>query len=912
MDELLGEFLAETDENLDRLDVELMRFEREPNNREVLNKIFRLVHTIKGTCGFFGLERLSALAHAAETRLGRYRDGQPVTVEGVSVILASLDRIKEILKGLESGSEPPGEDSDLIAKLEALGEEGQAETAHEGIAAASPIGPPDAPDDDIRGQDTSGTLARSFTPASKARQFFNVEPVAGEAPSRDAAQNVEEHEVQPDPAESMAETSSAKAQQAPEGEREGRLDEANRDLTQRVRVKVETLEHLMTTVSELVLTRNQLLDVARRAGDPGFKAPLHRLSNVTSELQRGIMKARMLPVSKAWQKLPRLVRELSLSLDKPIKLVTEGGDVELDRQVLDLIRDPLTHLIRNAADHGIESRQVRQAAGKPEQGSIRLKAFAEGGHIVIEIADDGRGLDARAIQRKCIERGLATESELANLSNADLQQFIFRPGFSTAPEITDISGRGVGLDVVRSDVELIGGTVELKSSGPRGSVFAMRIPLTLAITAALIVESEGLRFALPQHNVVEVVRAKGGSDYRIEMINNAPQLRLRGKLVPVFDLAELLGERGAEARSPERFENEMSTVAVLELGARVFGLMIDDVLRTEEIVVKPKASLLRSLSVFSGNTILGDGSVIMIIDTAALAHLAGVDDIRIDSLEEPEEAETAPEAEKVPLLLFHAGSPLRKAVPLSLVTRLEEIPASQLEPCDEGYVLRYRDGLMPVLFMDGVTRRSGDDLQPILVFNEDGRNVGLAIDEILDVVEEPVSMEIRSSTPGILGAFQVQGEVAEMVDISRYVGEGLGHRILVKETETRRALKVLLVDDSQFFRNMLAPLLSASGYDVTLAGSAHEALELKEEGQLFDAIVSDLEMPDLDGIGFAEKVKADPAWRSTPMIALSSHTSPRLIARTRAAGFTDYVGKFDRQKLMDALESCCSRWETAA
>ncbi|ODA67714.1 Gliding motility regulatory protein [Methyloligella halotolerans] len=357
----------------------------------------------------------------------------------------------------------------------------------------------------------------------------------------------------------------------------------------------------------------------------------------------------------------------------------------------------------------------------------------------------------------------------------------------------------------------------------------------------------------------------------------------------------------------------MTTVAVLELGTRLFGLLVDDVLRTEEIVVKPKASVLRQLSVFSGNTILGDGSVIMIIDPPALAHLAGVDDIRRDSGAVLAETQTRPEEkETVPLLLFRAGSRSRKAVPLALVARLEEIPASEFEACEEGYVLRYRDSLMPVLFMDGVEKRPGDDLQPVLVFSEDGRSVGLAIDEIVDVVEEKFSMEIHSRTPGVLGACLVGGEVVEVVDISHYVGEGLGQRILMKESDVARAQKVLLVDDSQFFRNMLAPLLSANGYDVTLAGSGHEALELKEEGWRFDVIVSDLEMPELDGIGFAERIKSDPHWAEIPLVALSSHTSPRLIARTRAAGFTHYVGKFDRQKLMDALEACCSRWEAAA
>ncbi|ODA67713.1 Chemotaxis protein CheA [Methyloligella halotolerans] len=558
MDELLGEFLAETDENLDRLDTELLRFEREPNNQDSLNKIFRLVHTIKGTCGFFGLERLSKIAHATESRLAHYRDGDPVTVEGVTVVLACLDRIKEILKGLEEGHEPRGDDSELIDRLEALGDDA-GEAAAEPEATQSPASPDSVMDGDWLPPIPVAPEGLHQRPIP--REFFNAAPESDLQAPEPGEHRVSDGSASPDALaaelapgegpefEEGSEASETASQAAIPAKEMAPGAVTDRNLTQMVRVRVDTLEHLMTTVSELVLTRNQLMDVARRVEEDGFKAPLHRLSNVTNELQRGIMKARMLPISKSWQKLPRLVRELSLGLDKPIKLVSEGGDVELDRQVLEFVRDPLTHLIRNAADHGIETRAERQAAGKPEQGNIRLRAFAEGGHIVIEISDDGRGLNAQAIRDKCLEKGLATAAELAQLDDRELQQFIFQPGFSTAREITDVSGRGVGLDVVRSDVEVIGGTIELKSSGPQGSLFVMRIPLTLAITAALIVEGGGIRFALPQHNVVEVVRAQASSDYRIEMVDDAPQLRLRGKLVPVFDLAELMGERGAEARA---------------------------------------------------------------------------------------------------------------------------------------------------------------------------------------------------------------------------------------------------------------------------------------------------------------------------------------------------------------------------
>jgi two-component system, chemotaxis family, sensor kinase CheA len=383
MDELLAEFLNETGEGLDQLDVQLVRFEQEPNNAEMLNTIFRLVHTVKGTCGFLGLNRLAKLAHAAETLMGQYRDGAPVTVEGVSVFLASIDRIKEILAGLErDGTEPPGSDADLISRLQllALGESDPKQGEGRGSAGdAGRLPPVQAALDELE----RAWLAAPGPEASDRERGIS----AAEANARETQARV-----------------------------------------QTVRVSVDTLEHLMTTVSELVLTRNQLLDLVRRTGESEFKSPLQRLSTVTAELQEGIMKARMQPIANAWQKLPRLMRELALELDKKIELDMTGGETELDRQVLEMIKDPLTHMIRNSADHGLERPVERAAQGKPETGRIKLSAYQQGGYIVIEVADDGRGLDVQKIRAKAVEGGLATPAELDRLSDNEICKFIFKAG----------------------------------------------------------------------------------------------------------------------------------------------------------------------------------------------------------------------------------------------------------------------------------------------------------------------------------------------------------------------------------------------------------------------------------------------------------------------------------------------------
>ncbi len=506
MDDLLREFLTETSESLDTVDNQLVRFEQDPNNAKILDNIFRLVHTIKGTCGFLGLPRLEALAHAGETLMGKFRDGMPVTAEAVSLILASIDRIKEILAGLEATeTEPEGSDEDLIVKLHDMVERGmQAMAAPAAAEAAPPVvaAPP------VQPAMTEGTLVpqileRQLRPGEVSldeleRAFRETATEMAPAPAAPAPKAVAEEPVK--------EKKAVKKPAAPAADVD--VAEADKVANQSIRVNVDTLEHLMTMVSELVLTRNQLLEISRRNENTEFKVPLQRLSNVTAELQEGVMKTRMQPIGNAWQKLPRIVRDLSGELNKQIELEMHGADTELDRQVLDLIKDPLTHMVRNSADHGLETPSERSAAGKPEQGTIRLSAYHEGGHIIICIADNGRGLNTDRIKAKAIANGLVSEADLEKMSEAQIHKFIFAPGFSTAAAVTSVSGRGVGMDVVRTNIDQIGGTIDIKSVAGEGTSVTIKIPLTLAIVSALIVEAAGDRFAIPQLSVVELVRAR--------------------------------------------------------------------------------------------------------------------------------------------------------------------------------------------------------------------------------------------------------------------------------------------------------------------------------------------------------------------------------------------------------------------
>ena len=571
----------------------------------------------------------------------------------------------------------------------------------------------------------------------------------------------------------------------------------------------------MTVVSELVLTRNQLLQILRAQKESEFATPLQRLNLVTSELQEGVMKTRMQPIGNAWAKLPRVVRDLAMEVGKKIDLQMHGAETELDRQLLELIKDPLTHMVRNSADHGLETPAERRAAGKPEVGRIMLDARHEGGHIVIEISDDGRGIAIDKVKAKALKNGLATEAELAQMTDQQIQQFVFRAGFSTAAQVTSISGRGVGMDVVRTNIDKIGGTIELWSVEGKGTSFTIKIPLTLAIVNALIVECGGERFAVPQISVVELVRAAANSDHRIEHVKGVPVLRLRNRLLPLVSLDKLL-QLTQDAR---KVEESSSFIIVTQVGTYVFGIIVDRVYDMEEIVVKPVAPLLRDLSLFSGNTILGDGSVVMILDPNGIAAATG----EIAPTEEGMEAEAGSNehqgSERMALLLFQAGgrqTPL--AVPLSLVARLEEIEIAKIERSDGKPVVQYRGKLMPLIFIDGTEQFKEKGQQPVIVFGEGEQTMGLVVDEIVDIVEDHLSVELGTPRDGLLGSAVIAGKSTDVIDAGYYLktafadSSGFGEHLGGAHSSRRR---ILLVDDSPFFRNLLTPLLSVAGYHVT-------------------------------------------------------------------------------------------------
>ena len=1002
MDDLLSEFLTETSENLAVLDVELVKLEQNPNDKDLLGNIFRLVHTVKGTCGFLGLPRLESVAHAGENVLGKVREGElEVSPAAVSLILACLDRIRSIMGDLEAtGHEPEGEDSELIKQLNAFAEGGAAPASAAAPAKApAPAKAAEAPKaetpkaetpastasiyeqvggmgtidavvevafgrfvgdlrmkhlfdgvsiDQMQGQmrdymaklcggpnsgGTSPLIGRGFAdpqfdaacghiqaalnaldvPSATATMimgmiFASRDEVTGgsEAPQAPQAAEPVAAVEEPAPAPAKAAPKPAAAKRDSDSE-----TKESAVANQSIRVNVELLENLMTMVSELVLTRNQVLQILRKQKDSEFAAPLQRLNHVTSELQEGVMKTRMQPIGNAWAKLPRLVRDLSLEVKKKVDLVMIGQETELDRQVLEMIKDPLTHMVRNSADHGLETPEERRRAGKPETGKVTLNAYHEGGHIIIEISDDGKGLPLDKIKAKILQNGLATEAELENMSDQQIQQYIFKAGFSTAAKVTSVSGRGVGMDVVRTNIEKIGGTVEMRSVEGKGTTFSIKIPLTLAIVSALIVECCGERFAIPQISVVELVRASANSELKVEKIKDTPVLRLRNKLLPLVSLREKLQLQATDTKAEDD-----TFIVVTQVGTYNFGIMVDRVFDTEEIVVKPVAPILRHIEMFSGNTILGDGSVIMILDPNGIAAASGQMGIGDHDATESQAVKSRAHGEQaVPLLLFRAGPGAPKAVPLALVARLEELERKTIEYSNDRWVVQYRGQLMPLVPLDpSQTVSTGEGRQPVLVFSDREHTMGLIVDEIVDIVEAKLNVDLAAELPGRIGSAIITGQATDIIDAGYYLGQAFGDWFGSRQKDAvgEAHKRVLLVDDSAFFRNLLAPQLTAAGFQVTAVEGADKALTLCEAGEEFDLIISDIEMPNMNGFEFCEAVKRNTLWQGTPIIALSSHASPKDIAKGRQVGFDDYVAKYDRDGLVHTLNETLAEVRGAA
>ncbi|GAA2504365.1 chemotaxis protein CheW [Winogradskya humida] len=757
--EIVGEFLMESHENLDQIDRDLVALEQEPGSRDLISRIFRAIHTIKGTSGFLAFGRLETLAHAGESLLSRLRDGvQPVTPTTITTLLATIDGVRNLLEAIEQNNSEEGVDVESI--ITAVHAQMAAPTTEAPVAPAAPAAAAEEKPEPL--QEVPARPAPE--PVEEQRRPLGemlVESGAAEpADVGSALQSqlegderklgtilLEEGKAQP------AAVSEALQNQAP---KRSVADSA-------IRVDVDLLDTLMNMVGELVLARNQLVRGVMETGDSGLVRSAQRLGMITSELQEGIMKTRMQPIEHIWSKLPRVIRDLSQSLGKKVELVMEGKETELDRSLLEAVKDPLTHLVRNAVDHGIEEEARRIAAGKSPEGTLTLRAYHEGGHVAVEVADDGAGMDVNRIAEKAVEKGLLRAEQVPGMDKREIMAMVFQPGFSTAAKVTNVSGRGVGMDVVKTNIERIGGAVSVDSTLGEGTVWRLNIPLTLAIVQALTVDCGEQRYVIPQIAVLELVYIDGNST-KVEYASGAPVYRLRGKLLPLVRLDRTLGlEVGGD---------KGVYIMVLQADGRRFGLVVDRVLNTEEVVVKALNSRFKDIGLYSGATILGDGKVGLILDVSQLArrsHLTAEGD-RENTLGTSRATAGATNGER---LLITAVGERRVAIPLDTVTRLEEFPRSRIEQAGSREVVQYRGQILPLMRLSHVLGAYSDaeegDTVSVVVYSEGGRSVALVVDRIVDIAENSTTARRDVEEDGLVGTAVIQQRVTELLDVRRAI-----------------------------------------------------------------------------------------------------------------------------------------------
>ena len=761
--EFIAEFLIEAGENLDQLDQDLIGLEADPQNPERLASIFRTVHTIKGTCGFFGFTKLSSLTHHGEHLLGRLRDGELVFNDAIAALLLKLvDAVRAILGAIETtGSEGDAVFTELSLELEVAA-----------AGTASPHKDSGKPDQAITPAESS--TDQEVIPAAVLPTVSDGDPPVETTTKKPAP-------TSPAPAQSVPATDPVQAE-APTAPEEPALPQSRTSaaLDATIRVDVGLLDNIVDLVGELVLARNQLR--TNPVTDPVLANAINRIHAVTGELQEVAMQTRMAPIDQLFSKFPRIVRDVASSCGKQIDLFVDGSDTELDRSLIEKIRDPLTHLIRNAIDHGIESAEARHAAGKPAAGRLSLRALHESGQVTIEVSDDGGGISVDAIREKAIARGLVSAEAAASMSTDRIYQFIFEPGFSTAQAVTNISGRGVGMDVVRTNIESIGGTVDISSQPGVGTVVRVRIPLTLAIIPALIVTSGGERLAIPQPYVQELIALRDtGTHNSIEGLDGAPVLRLRDRLIPVVFMDRWLG-LSAWSERPTR-----GTVVVVRVDNHEFGLVVDAVttvgqtsLSTVEntglwiIVVKPISSLLAPMGLYSGATVMGDGGVVLILDLRGLAMATDIPArVTSETLDHPGDldvSETTPE--RAQYLVCETCQGRRIAVPLQHVERLETIASSEIRRAGDRQFINRNQSLTRLINPDQLlnTDPSHGDIGPAptlvgVIFNADAGSDALLVRRIIDVDSAESALATGIGSHGLLGTLLVGGETTEVIDV---------------------------------------------------------------------------------------------------------------------------------------------------
>jgi two-component system chemotaxis sensor kinase CheA len=880
--EIIKEFLIESTENLAQLEQGLVELEQNPRDPELLAAIFRTIHTIKGTCGFLAFTNLESVTHIAESILSQLRNGErSITPELTSLILETMDAIKGELASIEATSKESGEihedlrrrltlacnakaDSAPVRPAAALAEAEQRATAENDPTAALPNRP-----------DTAGSL-----PAPPVAPELSTEVDKGTAPK----------------AGSVADST--------------------------IRVDIGLLDKLMNLVGELVLARNQVLQFNSRQENATLNGTAQRLNLITTQLQEGVMKTRMQPIGVVWNKMPRVVRDLAASCGKQIQLEMDGAETELDKSIIEAVKDPLTHIVRNCCDHGIEPPAVRVRNGKPAQGRLILRAYHEGGQVNIEITDDGGGIDVARVRQKALDRGLIRPEQAERLSEREAINMVFLPGFSTAEAVTSISGRGVGMDVVKTNIEKIGGVVDLSSRAGEGTTVKIKIPLTLAIIPGLVVSSGDERFIIPQVSLLELLRLEGEAGRKqIERVHGMPVYRRRGTLLPIAYLNEVLHLSTATA------DADVLNIVVLQAEDRQFGLVVDAINDTQEIVVKPLGKQLKGLTSYSGATIMGDGKVALILDVLGVGQLSGVLSESRDQARGDIARSEVSNQNRQSFLLFRAGTFGRLAVPLSLVARLEEFPASRIERADGKLVVQYRGRILQLTqlasVLQGDAPGSGELADPaqVIVFSEGDNMAGLVVDQVLDIHDENITIGEQKNTtramvfrrrksdrPKLSGSAVIGGKVTDFLDLAAVLRSTDDNWFGAEPVRSSRRKPVLIVDSSGFSRGLTRSYLELAGHPVMEASTATEALDKLERADV-GAVIASLDLPAGGGKGLAKQMRGDRNLEHIPVLALCNSQAE---ADVKDDGdFVCRAEKFDRESVLLSLERLLNAVEPA-
>ncbi|MDR3589124.1 MAG: chemotaxis protein CheW [Negativicutes bacterium] len=898
--DLLNEFIQEAKTHIGEVEAGLLRMETGDCDDETIHGVFRAVHSIKGTAGFFELGKIVELSHAMESLFGKVRDKEiQVTPGMIDALLAATDVLKDLISR-------PTEEAvcDIAPHVGAVGSFLPKAAKPTPVQAASGV--------------SAWDLWNQLTELESQAATDTEEPL----PTGTGPMTAPTATIVPAAPASVLTAAPAANQDEPGRRANGKARAAG--MGESVRVGVEMLDDLLNIVGEMVLRRNQLLRITQNAGRevPQLDAVAQGIDNLTTNLQEKVMKTRMQPIANVFNKFPRIVRELARKMDKEVELIMQGMTVELDRSIIEALADPLTHLVRNALDHGIESPQRRIAGNKSPTGTVVLHAYHESGRVIIDIRDDGAGIDVERIRAKAVLNGWISDTEAAQMREADILKFIMRPGFSTAERVTDISGRGVGMDVVKTNIEKLGGKVEILSETGAGTTFRLILPLTLAIIPAFIVEVAGEAFVIPQANVKELVLIQPGDkkEKRVEFIQASPVLRLRDQLLPLVRLASILKTECEDNYPYFADENQTFRILVIKSGALSYGLTVDGVYDTEEILVKPVPAALSGCGCYSGVTVLGDGRIAMIIEPEGLK--AKADLCRVDNAKEPivvQSAEANRLKEQQYLLLFKCSGGELLGVDLAMVARVEEVALTRIQKIGSKQYFSFQGKTVRMIRPEHylpIGKRKNNSLAkvyvilPKLVKNP----IGIVAEEIVDAVLTDIQLDTGGiSGKGIIGCTLMGDTIVTLVDIPGLIekaapeycvrGSGGTSKTAPEYSEAGAGPKkavILLAEDTPFFARTTRSYLESDGYEVILAENGREALEMLSR-QTVDLVISDIEMPLMNGIELVRAIRASESLKHLPVIALTSLTGEGNKEKGLRAGFDLYEFKLDRVRLLERV-----------